>query len=154
MKIGHVHLKIRNLEQSVAFYQKYLGLKLTERLGDALAFLSAGEMHHELALQAVGNGATAPRRQDVGLYHVAFEVPDQGSLTTVYQRLKAAGVAVYPVDHRISWALYFSDPDGNGIEVYWDTRGTKQGVDIWQGIDRPLTAEQLGVEASSAPGGG
>lgn len=144
MKIGHVHLKIRNLEQSVAFYQKYLGMTMTERLGDALAFMSAGQMHHELALQAVGSEAASPRRQDVGLYHVAFEVPDRGALKSVYQRLKADGVPVYPVDHRISWALYFSDPDGNGIEVYWDTRGTEQGMDIWGGIDRPLGAQQLG----------
>lgn len=144
MKIGHVHLKIRNLEQSIAFYLRYLGLQITERLGDAMVFLSAGEMHHDLALQAIGKEAAAPRRQDVGLYHVAFEVPDQQALQQVYQRLKADGVAVYPVDHRISWALYFSDPDGNGIEVYWDTRGTEQGMDIWGGIDRPLGAQQLG----------
>jgi catechol 2,3-dioxygenase len=147
MKIGHVHLKIRSMEQSVTFYQKYLGMKLTENLEDALVFMSAGDMHHELALQAVGKNATLPNRRDVGLYHVAFEVPDRSALKTTYQRLKADGVAVYPVDHRISWALYFSDPDGNGIEVYWDTRGTKHGVEIWEGVDRPLTETQLSEEA-------
>lgn len=154
MKIGHVHLKIRNMQQSVAFYQKYLDLKVTERLGDAMVFLSAGEMHHELALQAVGREAAAPRRQDVGLYHVAFEVPDQQALGKVYQQLQTDGVAVYPVDHRISWALYFSDPDGNGIEVYWDTRGTEQGVDIWEGSDRPLTEQQLSGAVYSTPARG
>jgi catechol 2,3-dioxygenase len=143
MKIGHVHLKISDMEQSAAFYRKYLGMKITERLEDTLVFMSAGEMHHELALQAVGKSVATPNRQDVGLYHVAFEVPDRRALIRTYQRLKADGVAVYPIDHRISWALYFSDPDGNGIEVYWDTRGTEHGVDIWEGIDRPLSENQL-----------
>jgi catechol 2,3-dioxygenase len=147
MKIGHVHLKIRDTGKSVAFYQKYLGMKITERLEDALVFMSTGEVHHELALQAVGNDAATPKRRDVGLYHVAFEVPDRRALKNTYQRLKADGVVVYPVDHRISWALYFSDPDGNGIEVYWDSRGSEHGVDIWEGIDRPLTENQLSEKA-------
>jgi len=143
MKIGHVHLKIRDLEKSVNFYRDYLGLQVTEQLGDHFAFLSAGEMHHELALQEVGMGAAAPQRNDVGMYHVAFEVPDRESFVKTYQKLKKGGVAVYPVDHRISWALYFSDPDNNGLEVYWDTRGTEHGTDIWKGIDRPLREAQL-----------
>jgi len=145
MRIGHVHLKVRNLQQSIAFYQDALGLAVTERLGDALAFLSAGALHHELALQAVGPGAGRPGRADTGLYHVAFEVPDRPALAAVYQALRHAGVAVHPVDHRISWALYFNDPDVNGVEVYWDTRATAQGVTRWDGIDRPLTEQQLGA---------
>ena len=100
-------------------------------------------MHHELALQEVGIEASVPKRQDVGLYHVAFEVTDKKSLSETYKKLKKDGVRVYPVDHRISWALYFSDPDGNGLEVYWDTRGSEHGVDIWEGIDRPLIEAQF-----------
>lgn len=143
MKIGHVHLKIRNLKKSVDFYQKYLGMEVTEQLAGSFAFLSAGDMHHELALQEVGEHAVAPHRNQVGLYHVAFEVPDREALSEIYKKLTKAGIAAYPTDHRISWALYFSDPDGNGIEVYLDTRNTKHGVKIWEGIDRPLTPDQF-----------
>ena len=139
MRIGHVHLKIRNLKKSIDFYQRYLDMQVTEQLADTFAFMSAGEMHHELALQEVGSKASLPKRHDVGLYHVAFEVPDKQALAETYKKLRKDGLTVYPVDHRISWALYFNDPDGNGIEVYWDTRGTEHGVDIWEGIDRPLT---------------
>jgi len=143
MKIGHIHLKVRDLERSIGFYREYLGLQVTEQLADTLAFMSAGQKHHELALQEVGPAAALPQRRDVGLYHVAFEVPDRQALAETYRKLKKDGIVSYPVDHRISWALYFSDPDGNGVEVYWDTRDTASGVPIWQGIDRPLTEEQL-----------
>jgi catechol 2,3-dioxygenase len=138
MKIGHVHLKVRDLKRSVEFYRKYIGLQVTEQLADSFVFMSAGKMHHELALQEVGHRATTPGRHDVGLYHVAFEVPDRRTLTETYKQLKMAGVTVYPVDHRISWAIYFNDPDGIGLEVYWDTRQTGHGMQRWEGIDRPL----------------
>lgn len=143
MRIAHVHLKIRDMDRSVAFYENFLDLKITENLNDSFVFMSAGEMHHELALQAVGERATLPGRHDVGLYHVAFEVLNKDALIEVYKKLKKAGVKVYPVDHRISWAIYFNDPDGNGLEVYWDTRRTHHGVDRWEGRDRPLTEDLL-----------
>ena len=143
MKIGHVHLKVRNLARSIDFYREYLDMKTTEQLADNIAFMSAGERHHELALQEVGSNAAIPKRQDVGLFHVAFEVPGKQALAETYHKLKKGGLPVYPVNHRISWALYFSDPDGNGVEVYWDTRGTEHGVDLWDGIDRPLSEAQL-----------
>ena len=143
MRIAHVHLKIRDMDRSVAFYENFLDLKITENLNDSSVFMSAGEMHHELALQVVGERAALPGRHDVGLYHVAFEVPNKDALTEVYKKLKKAGVKVYPVDHRISWAIYFNDPDGNGLEVYWDTRRNRHGVDRWEGRDRPLTEDLL-----------
>lgn len=143
MKIGHVHLKIRNLKRSISFYHNYLNMEITEKFADTFVFMSAGQMHHELALQEVGEKSLSPKRDDVGLYHVAFEVPNKQTLADTYQKLKKDGVAVYPIDHRISWALYFSDPDGNGIEVYWDTRDTEHGIEVWEGIDRPLTDSQL-----------
>jgi catechol 2,3-dioxygenase len=143
MKIGHVHLKIRDLKKSIDFYRRYLDMEITEQVADKFVFMSAGNKHHELALQEIGQEASVPKRQDVGLYHVAFEVPDQKALSETYKNLRKDGVPVYPVDHRISWALYFSDPDGNGLEVYWDTRGSEHGVDIWEGTDRPLTEGQL-----------
>lgn len=143
MKIGHIHLKIRNMKKSIDFYQRYLGLTITENLDNALVFMSSGKSHHELALQEVGNTAPTPKRHDVGLYHAAFETSGREAFIETYQRLKADGIAVYPVDHRISWALYFSDPDGNGLEVYWDTRDTQHGVAVWEGKDRPLPEEWL-----------
>ncbi len=143
MKIGHVHLKIRNLQKSISFYREFLGMEITEQLADSFAFMSAGKMHHELALQQVGEAAVKPGRNQVGLYHVAFEVPDRSTFVETYKKLKNGGVNVYPVDHRISWALYFSDPDGNGLEVYWDTRNTAHGVEVWKGLDRPLDETQL-----------
>ena len=105
--------------------------------------MSSGEMHHELALQEVGKSAALPGRYDVGLYHVAFEVPDKKTLIETYQKIKKDGIEVYPVDHRISWALYFNDPDGNGIEVYWDTRDMQHGVESWEGKDRLLNEDML-----------
>jgi len=143
MKIGHVHLKVRNLPRSIDFYRRYLDMAVTEKLAEAFVFLSSDEMHHQLALQEVGMRAASPARDDVGLYHVAFEVPDRQALTATYRKLKQGGVSASAVDHRISWAIYFSDPDGNGVEVYWDTRQTAQGAGVWQGVDRPLSEEQL-----------
>lgn len=143
MKIGHVHLKIRNLQRSIDFYQRYLDMQITEKLADSYVFMSAGQSHHELALQEIGEQAANPQPHGVGLYHVAFEVPDHASLTSTYRKLKKGGVVAYPVDHGISWALYFNDPDGNGIEVYWDTRCTEHGVKAWEGQTRPLSKVQL-----------
>ncbi len=143
MRIGHVHLKIRDLNRSLEFYRNYLGLKVTEQVGDGIAFLSGTSMHHELALQQLGAAAAAPGRHDVGLYHVAFEVPDRETFMAIYGKLREDGIAVHPIDHRISWALYFSDPDGNGIEVYWDTRGEEDGADMWEGKDRFLDHDRL-----------
>ncbi len=143
MTIGHVHLKIRDLKRSIAFYRQYLGMEVTESLGHRFVFMSAGKSHHELALQEVGMQAATPAPHDVGLYHMAFEVPDREALAATYQKLTEAGVPVYPVDHRISWAIYFNDPDSNGVEVYWDTRQTEHGVDRWEGVDRPLDVTKL-----------
>jgi len=143
MRIGHVHLKIRNLNRSISFYQNYLGLKVTEQLGEGMAFLSGTDRHHEIALQQLGARAATPGRFDVGLYHVAFEVPDRETFMGIYNKLREDGIAVHPIDHRISWALYFSDPDGNGIEVYLDTRGMEDGAELWEGKDRFLDHDRL-----------
>ncbi len=143
MKLGHVHLKVRNLQRSLVFYRSYFGMEVTERIGTTFVFLSAGPAHHEIALQEVGEEAPLPQRHEVGLYHVAFEVADQQAFAAIYRQLSSSGVTVYPIDHRISWALYFSDPDGNGLEVYWDTRGAEHGVAEWEGADRPLPADRI-----------
>lgn len=142
-RIGHAHLKVRDLARSVDFYTRFFKLNVVEQVGDYFAFLSGGEMHHELALQALGPGAMGPHPGAVGLYHVAFEVPDERSLALAYQALRKAGVRVQPVDHRISWAIYFSDPDGNGLEIYWDTRHLMTGDSDWSGYSLPLPEEKL-----------
>jgi catechol 2,3-dioxygenase len=150
MRIGHAHLKVRDLEIATAFYQQTLGLSVRESIGQAYVFMSGTDAHHELALQSVGAEARTPGRYDTGLFHLAFEVPDRAALAARYLRIRELGIQVVPVDHRISWALYFSDPDGNGVEIYCDTRSDDDGSRLWHGADRPLTEERLLAEHRNA----
>lgn len=138
LKLAHIHLKVRDLERAVAFYTVLLGFKVSERVGKSYAFLSMSDAHHDVALQQVGAGAPAPPSHGVGLYHAAFEVPDRESLVRLYDKLREAGVSVVPSDHLVSWAIYFNDPDGNGLEVFWDTRDQPTGRSSWNGENRPL----------------
>jgi len=142
-KIGHAHLKVRNLERSIDFYTGFFDLQIVERVGDHYVFLSGGNFHHEIALQHVGNHAPQPPVSGTGLYHVAFEVPDKRSFALAYKTLTDADVQVGPVDHLISWAMYFDDPDGNGLEIYWDTRREPHGKRLWHGQNIPLPAEKI-----------
>lgn len=141
--IGHAHLKVRDLARSVDFYTRFFDLRVTEELPGAFAFLSGGAMHHELALQEAGPDASPPNLNGIGLYHVAFEVPDQRSFAQAYNTVTKAGVPAAAVDHGISWAMYFSDPDGNGLEIYWDTRREPQGKARWDGRSLPLGAVHI-----------
>ncbi|NDC36511.1 MAG: biphenyl-2,3-diol 1,2-dioxygenase [Proteobacteria bacterium] len=143
MRIGHVHLKVRNLDRAVAFYSALLGAKVTERLGQHYAFLTMGEAHHELALQALGDDAKSPPPHAVGLYHSAFEVASQGELAAAIERLKALGSRCDLVDHGISWALYTADPDGNGVEIYLDRRQAAGGAKSWNGQSYALDLETI-----------
>jgi catechol 2,3-dioxygenase len=118
--VGHVHLKVRDVERSIDFYTEVLGLGVTERYG-RFAFLSYGTRHHDVAVQEV-EADPSGHESGVGLYHAAFEVDSTDALAAVFDRLREGYVRVSPVDHGISKALYFDDPDGNGIEVYYDTR--------------------------------
>lgn len=138
VKLGHVHIKVRDLEEAEAFYTHFFGLKVTERVGSSYSFLSAGEAHHDIALQQVGQDAPLPQRHAVGLFHTAFEVPSKEAFARTYYALKQAGVPVAATDHRISWAMYLSDPSGNGVEIYCDTRAESDNSDVWEGLDRPL----------------
>lgn len=142
-KIGHAHLKVRDLDRSVAFYERFLMLRVTERVGDQYVFLTGGAFHHEIALQRVGPNAPTPTSHSVGLYHIAFEVPSKRAFAEAFQALTGAGVAVGAVDHFISWAMYFDDPDGNGLEIYWDTRGEPGGKPLWRGENVDLSPEQV-----------
>ncbi|WP_137283729.1 VOC family protein [Halorussus salinisoli] len=140
-ELGHVHLKVRDVDRAVAFYRDVLGLDVTERAGD-YAFLSWGDKHHDVALQGVGPDAPGPG-PGVGMYHAAFEVEDADALRETHLRLRERGVEVAPVDHAISKALYFDDPDGNGLEVYLDTRAENDREE-WGGRNDRFDPESLG----------
>ena len=142
-KIGHAHLKVRDLDRAVAFYERFLKLRVTERVGDHYAFMTGGAFHHEIALQRVAPDAPSPPPRGTGLYHVAFEVPSKRDFAAAYMALSGAGVSVAPVDHFISWAMYFDDPDGNGLEIYCDTRAEPDGRPLWRGENIPLPLEKI-----------
>lgn len=131
--LGHVHLKVSDLTRALTFYTEVLGLDVEERYA-GFVFLTFGHHHHDVALQELGADASGPG-QGVGLYHAAFEVETATALASVFERLEARGISATPVDHRISKALYFDDPDGNGIEVYLDTR-TETGHERWNGTNQ------------------
>ena len=134
ISLGHVHLKVRDAKRSEDFYSRAFAMRVTERVGP-FVFLSLDGKHHDIALQGLGESASSPPPGSTGLYHFAVEVPDRGSLRAAYHRLRRMGVQVDAVDHGISWALYFADPDGNGVEVYCDTREVRQE---WSGLTNPL----------------
>lgn len=147
-RLGHVHLRVRSLDRSIDFYTAVVGLHLVERLGEAYAFLSSSEDHHTLALQALGSAAAPPSTGSVGLYHVAFELPTPGGLDAALTRLDEHGVSWQAVDHGISWAVYFDDPDGNGLELYVDRRQRPTGRGEWRGVTRRLSRERIQLAAA------
>ena len=121
-RIGHVHLKVSDLERALAFYQGVLGFELMQRYGDQAAFVSAGGYHHHIGLNTwESKGAPPPPRRATGLYHVAILYPSRAALADALRRLIAAGIPLDGAsDHGVSEALYLHDPDGNGIELYVD----------------------------------
>lgn len=120
--IGHVHLKVADLDRSIAFYAGVLGFALMQRLGDSAAFLSAGGYHHHIGLNTWSSrGGSPPARNATGLYHAAILYPDRRSLASAVARVLAAGVPLQgAADHGVSEAIYLADPDGNGLELYRD----------------------------------
>ncbi|MEZ5855160.1 MAG: VOC family protein [Hyphomicrobiaceae bacterium] len=127
VRIGHVHLKVADLERALAFYCGVLGFELKQRYGDQAAFLAAGDYHHHLGLNTWESlGGSSPAPGTTGLYHVAFLYPDRAALADALRRLNDAGVNLTGAsDHGVSEALYLNDPDGNGIELYWDRPKTE-----------------------------
>lgn len=122
VRVGHIHLKVSELERSIAFYRDVLGFDLVQRYGSQAAFLSAGGYHHHIGLNTWHSkgGPPAPPHS-AGLFHVAFLYPTRESLGRALVRLQNAGIDLDgAADHGVSEALYLHDPDGNGIELYWD----------------------------------
>jgi len=121
-RVGHVHLKVADLDRAVAFYAGILGFDVQQRVGAHAAFLSAGGYHHHIGLNTWESaGGTPPPAGHTGLYHTAFLFPDRRSLAQVLQRLIAAKWPLTGAsDHGVSEALYLDDPDGNGVELYRD----------------------------------
>ena len=120
--IGHVHLKVADLERSLDFYCRVLGFELTVRYGSEAAFVSAGGYHHHIGLNTwESRGGLPPPRGTTGLYHFAIRYPTRTALADAWRRLERAKIALEGAsDHGVSEALYLRDPDGNGIELYWD----------------------------------
>lgn len=122
VRIGHVHLKVADLERALDFYTGVLGFTLMQRFGDSAAFVSAGGYHHHLGLNTwESRGGSPPPRGATGLYHVAILYPDRRTLADALRRLARAGIPLDGAsDHGVSEALYLRDPDGNGVELYRD----------------------------------
>ena len=146
--VGHVHLKVADLERALRFYRDVLGFELTQHMGSSAAFLSAGGYHHHIGLNTwESQGGPPPPPGTTGLYHVAILYPDRRSLADALRRVVAAGIPLDgAADHGVSEALYLRDPDDNGVELYWD-----RPRELWPRTDegalamytRPLHLEGL-----------
>ena len=121
-RIGHVHLKVSDLDRALGFYRDVLGFELTQRFGTSAAFLSAGGYHHHIGLNTWESaGGSPPPPRATGLYHLAIVYPTRAELADALRRVRAAGIELDgAADHGVSQALYLRDPDGNGVELYWD----------------------------------
>jgi catechol 2,3-dioxygenase len=153
--IGHVHLKVADLERAIGFYRGVLGFELTQRFDAAAAFLSAGGYHHHIGLNVwESKDGPPPPAGTTGLYHLAIRYPSRAALADALVRLRQAGVPLEgAADHGVSEALYLRDPDDNGVELYWD-RPREQWPRARDGslamVTQRLDLEDLAREASSA----
>jgi catechol 2,3-dioxygenase len=149
--IGHVHLKVADLNRALAFYRDVLGFELTQRYGSEAAFLSAGGYHHHIGLNTWESaGGSPPPHDSTGLYHVAIAYPTRAELADALRRVLRAGIPLEGAsDHGVSEAIYIRDPDGNGVELYWDRPRQewprKANGDLAMGTE-PLDLDQLLLE--------
>lgn len=122
VRIGHVHLKVADLDRSLAFYCDILGFQLTQRFGSQAAFISAGGYHHHIGLNTwLSRGGQPPTNGTTGLFHLAILYPSRAALAIALRQLIDAGITLDGAsDHGVSEALYLRDPDQNGVELYWD----------------------------------
>jgi catechol 2,3-dioxygenase len=151
--IGHVHLKVADIQRALDFYCGVLGFELQQRMGDQAAFISAGGYHHHIGLNTwESRGGTPAPRGHTGLYHTAIRYPDRKALADALRRVVQAGIALEGAsDHGVSEALYLRDPDGNGVELYrdrpreeWPRPAEGEGVGMYS---HPLDIEALLAEA-------
>lgn len=155
-RIGHVHLKVADLERALAFYTGVLGFRLTQRYGSRAAFVAAGDYHHHIGLNTWESaGGPPPPPGTTGLYHVAILYPTRAALADALRRLVAARHSIEGAsDHGVSEALYLRDPDGNGHELYWDRPRDRWPVaaDGSLAMDTlPLDLDGLLRETAAAP---
>jgi catechol 2,3-dioxygenase len=152
--IGHVHLKVADLERALGFYRDVLGFELTQRYGRQAAFLSAGGYHHHIGLNTwESRGGSPPPPGTTGLYHLAVRYPTRAGLADALRRLREAGIRLDGAsDHGVSEALYLRDPDDNGVELYWDRpreawpRDESGGIAM---VTRPLDLDSLLAETDA-----
>jgi catechol 2,3-dioxygenase len=154
VRIGHVHLKVADLDRALAFYCGVLGFELTQRFGRDAAFVSAGGYHHHIGLNTwESRGGSPPPRGSTGLFHLAILYPTRAELADALRRLVKAGIPLDGAsDHGVSEALYLRDPDQNGVELYWD-----RPPETWpraadgslQMFTRPLDLHGLRAEAKA-----
>ncbi|MET0407314.1 MAG: VOC family protein [Hyphomicrobium sp.] len=148
VRIGHVHLKVADLQRALDFYTGVLGFELMQRYGNQAAFLSAGGYHHHIGLNTwESRGGSPPPPGTTGLYHVAILYPTRAALANALRRLRTAGIALTGAsDHGVSEALYLDDPDGNGVELYRDRPEAEWPRDAAGNLamfTRPLNLEEL-----------
>jgi catechol 2,3-dioxygenase len=143
MRIGHVVLKVRDLDRSLAFYRDLLGFTVSGEMTNVMVFLTAtGENHHDLALLRVGANAPSPVPTAVGLYHVAVQLPDLDALRAARDLLAGRGLLKGTADHGVSRSLYTADPDGNEIELYCDAPREE-----WEGrVNETMTVRPLDLD--------
>ena len=152
-RIGHVHLKVSDLDRAIAFYANVLGFEVQQRYGPGAAFLSAGGYHHHLGLNTWDSRGAGPApKGHPGLYHTAFLYPDRAQLGDALRRVLAAGIAIEgAADHGVSEAIYISDPDGNGVELYRDrpkAEWPRDATGQLAMVNEPLDLEALLAEAA------
>jgi catechol 2,3-dioxygenase len=153
--IGHVHLKVADLERAVGFYSGVLGFEMQQRWGDQAAFLSAGGYHHHIGLNTwESRGGSPPPAGTTGLYHVAIRYPDRVTLGDALRRLVDNRIPISgATDHGVSEAIYLRDPDGNGIELYRDRpqeEWPRQANGELAMFNAPLDLDTLLAEAATA----
>ncbi len=122
VRIGHVHLRVADIERALAFYCDVLGFHITQRYGDSAVFIAAGDYHHHIGLNTwESKGGAPPPPGSTGLYHIAILYPTRALLADALRRTTAANIPLDgAADHGVSEAIYLRDPDGNGVELYWD----------------------------------
>ena len=150
--IGHVHLKVADLQRAISFYRDILGFELTQQFGTQAAFLGAGGYHHHIGWNTWESAeGTPPPAGHTGLYHAAFLYPDRAALATVLKRIIQAGIALDgAADHGVSEAIYLRDPDNNGVELYCDRPEKdwpRDGDGRLRMINGPLDLDALLAEA-------